>query len=94
MPLNVASAAPLSGIVVLVCQIPVDGAGMSSNTFDIQNAFNTVQATAPGNGILFSDHKQALTALPRVSLNSEHQSLTCRGAPFAIWNGFHQVNAA
>jgi len=49
-------------------------------------------------GMLFSDHKAHLTALPRVSLNGDYQSLTytalyLSGAPFALWNGFQQVNA-
>lgn len=50
-------------------------------------------------GMLFPDHRQHLTALPRVSLNGDYQSLTytavyLSGAPFALWNGFQQVNAA
>jgi len=50
-------------------------------------------------GMLFLDHRDHLTALPRVSLNGDYQSLTytavyLSGAPFALWNGFQQVNAA
>lgn len=50
-------------------------------------------------GMLFADHRQHLTALPRVSLNGDYQSLTytalyLSGAPFAIWNAFQQVDAA
>jgi peptidoglycan/xylan/chitin deacetylase (PgdA/CDA1 family) len=50
-------------------------------------------------GVLFPDHQNYLTALPRVSLNGDYQSLTytalyLSGAPFALWNGFQQVNAA
>jgi peptidoglycan/xylan/chitin deacetylase (PgdA/CDA1 family) len=50
-------------------------------------------------GMLFADHRQHLTALPRVSLNGDYQSLTytalyLSGAPFALWNGFQHVNAA
>lgn len=50
-------------------------------------------------GMVFADHKDHLTALPRVSLNGDYQSLIytavyLSGAPFAIWNGFQQVNAA
>ena len=50
-------------------------------------------------GMLFAGHRQHLTALPRVSLNGDYQSLTytalyLSGAPFALWNGFQQVNAA
>lgn len=50
-------------------------------------------------GMLFPDHKNHLTALPRVSLNGDYQSLTytalcLSGTPFALWNGFQQVDAA
>jgi peptidoglycan/xylan/chitin deacetylase (PgdA/CDA1 family) len=50
-------------------------------------------------GMLFPDHRQHLTALPRVSLNGDYQSLTytalyLSGAPFALWNRFQQVDAA
>ena len=50
-------------------------------------------------GVLFPAHKRHLTALPRVSLNGEYQSLTytalyLSGAPFAIWNRFQQISAA
>ena len=50
-------------------------------------------------GMLFPAHRRHLTALPRVSLNGDYQSLTytalyLSGAPFALRNRFRQVNAA
>lgn len=47
-------------------------------------------------GMLFPDHRRHLTALPRVSLNGEYQSLTytalyLSGAPFALWNRFQHI---
>lgn len=50
-------------------------------------------------GMLFPAHRPHLTALPRVSLNGDYQSLTytalyLSGAPFALWNRFQQVSAA
>ena len=49
-------------------------------------------------GVLFPAHKRYLTALPRVSLNGDYQSmytaLSLPGAPFALWNRFQQVSAA
>ena len=50
-------------------------------------------------GVIFPEHAEHLTALPRVSLNGEYQSkaftrLFMSGAPFALWNGFRKVDAA
>ncbi len=50
-------------------------------------------------GMLFPAHRPHLTALPRVSLNGEYQSLAytalyLSGAPFALWNRFRKVSAA
>jgi peptidoglycan/xylan/chitin deacetylase (PgdA/CDA1 family) len=47
-------------------------------------------------GMLFGEHRGHLTALPRVSLNGEYQSLTytalyLSGAPFALWNRFRHI---
>jgi len=50
-------------------------------------------------GMLFPAHRRFLTALPRVPLAGDYQSLTytalyLSGAPFALWNRFQQVSAA
>jgi peptidoglycan/xylan/chitin deacetylase (PgdA/CDA1 family) len=50
-------------------------------------------------GVLFPAHRRYLTALPRVFLGAELQSLRytelcLSGAPFAFANGFQRVNAA
>ncbi len=50
-------------------------------------------------GVVFQEHSEYLTALPRVSLNGEFQSslytrLFMSGAPFALWNRFRRVDAA
>ncbi len=50
-------------------------------------------------GLIYSDHKDHLTALPRVSLNGGYQDLRyvevlLSGAAFALWNKFRKVDAA
>jgi peptidoglycan/xylan/chitin deacetylase (PgdA/CDA1 family) len=62
-----------------------------------QAGFKTAVTTRKG--MVFDDHRRHLTALPRVSLSGEFQSLTytalyLSGAPFALWNRFQHVDAA
>jgi peptidoglycan/xylan/chitin deacetylase (PgdA/CDA1 family) len=67
--------------------------------FAIARELGFATAVTTRKGVLFPAHRRYQTALPRVSLNGDYQSLTytelyLSGAPFALVNRFQQVDAA
>ena len=66
--------------------------------FEIADAVGFATAVTTRPGVLFPDHGQHLTALPRISVNGEFQGLRyldvlLSGAPTAIKNRFRRVDA-
>jgi len=76
-----------------------DSASAGKREFEIARDLGFKTAVTTRKGMLFPEHKDHLTALPRVSLNGAYQSLLytqlyLSGAPFALWNAFKKVDAA
>lgn len=76
-----------------------DVSSAHARDFAIARELGFKTAVTTRKGVLFPAHRWYATALPRVSLNGEYQSLTytelyLSGAPFALVDRFQQFDAA
>lgn len=67
--------------------------------FDLARELGFLTAVTTRKGVMFEDHADHLTALPRISLNGDYQSLRyldlfLSGAPFALKNKMRKLDVA
>jgi peptidoglycan/xylan/chitin deacetylase (PgdA/CDA1 family) len=72
-------------------------AGPREFTLAADLGFKTAVTTRPG--VLYEEHREFLTALPRISINGEYQQMRylrvlLSGSATAVWNRFRRVDAA
>ena len=76
-----------------------DPASAGTREFDIARELGFACAVTTRPGMLFPEHAEHMTALPRVSLNGLWQDparleILLTGAPFALWNRGRRLNVA
>lgn len=76
-----------------------DAESAGAREFAMAKKLGFLTAVTTRKGVLYESHADHLTALPRVSLNGDYQSLDITrayltGVPFALWNGFRRVHVA
>ena len=76
-----------------------DASSASPRDFKLAADAGYEAAVTTRKGLIFSGHRDHLTALPRLSLSGEFQKLRyvdvlLSGSAFALWNGFRQLNVA
>jgi peptidoglycan/xylan/chitin deacetylase (PgdA/CDA1 family) len=76
-----------------------DASSASPRDFKLAADAGYEAAVTTRKGLIFSGHRDHLTALPRLSLSGGFQKLRyvdvlLSGSAFALWNGFKQLNVA
>ena len=76
-----------------------DPASASARDFRLAANAGFEAAVTTRKGLIFSGHRDHLTALPRLTLSGGFQKLRyvdvlLSGSAFALWNGFRQLNVA
>ena len=88
------------GRPVIHLAYPVGDAGSAaSREFHAASAFGFASAVTTRPGLLYPDHADHMTALPRVSVNghwqkARHVEVLLSGAAFALWNRGRKLNVA
>ncbi len=90
----------LTGKPVRHLAYPVGDRGSAGpREFQLAAAAGYASAVTTRPGMLFPEHAEHLTALPRLSINGRYQSIAqvdalLTGLPFALWNRGRRVSAA
>jgi peptidoglycan/xylan/chitin deacetylase (PgdA/CDA1 family) len=76
-----------------------DRAASAAREFELAAELGFKTAVTARPGVLFSQHSQYMTALPRIAVDGNHQRMRylrvlLSGAATALWNGFRRVDAA
>jgi peptidoglycan/xylan/chitin deacetylase (PgdA/CDA1 family) len=76
-----------------------DPTSAGAREFALARELGFASAVTTRPGMVFSEHRDHMTALPRVSVNGNWQDIgyfevLLSGAPFALWNRGRRVNAA
>jgi peptidoglycan/xylan/chitin deacetylase (PgdA/CDA1 family) len=76
-----------------------DPTSAGAREFELARELGFASAVTTRPGMIFPEHAENLTALPRLSVNGRYQSLEMldillSGAPFALWNKGRRVNTA
>ena len=74
-----------------------NAASAAEREFELAAGLGLATAVTTRKGFVAGGHGARLTALPRVSLNGDYQTLPClkallSGVPFALWNALASVN--
>jgi peptidoglycan/xylan/chitin deacetylase (PgdA/CDA1 family) len=76
-----------------------DRAASAAREFELAAKLGFKTAVTARPGVLFSQHSQYMTALPRIAVDGNYQRMRylrvlLSGAATALWNGFRRVDAA
>jgi peptidoglycan/xylan/chitin deacetylase (PgdA/CDA1 family) len=75
-----------------------DRAACGAREFEAAAELGFKTAVTARTGVVFASHRQRMTALPRIPVDSAYQRIRylrvlLSGAGTALWNGFHRVDA-